>query len=152
MNRIVPKVGPEGYRTWRIVSPPDRTVVAACEQVGCPQWRNGWDTVTDERTDDGYVTEAGQRVGGAVAAAYIRQRSGRTFREMRTETGLTVFRFEAGQRCFAEHRTRPERFAVVGGDWRGNPRRELLVHARPEDWVEHMQSDLDRIATARERG
>ncbi len=45
---------------------------------------------------------------GREQAAYIRQRSGRSFREMRTAVGpdaLTVFRFDSGQRCFADHIT-----------------------------------------------
>jgi len=45
-------------------------------------------------------------------AAYIRQRSGRTFTELSGTP--TVFRFERGQRCFAEHRTRPARFLAGG--------------------------------------
>ncbi|HEX2657858.1 MAG TPA: hypothetical protein VHU40_06285 [Polyangia bacterium] len=88
---------------------------------------------------------------GKQQAAYIRQRSGRTFREQRTGAGLTVFTFESGQRCFADHRTRPEIFAVQGGDWRqqtGPAQR----HQRPADWVEDFQENQGRLAELHARG
>jgi hypothetical protein len=130
----------ESYKTYGIRSPRDTTVIAACEQVGCEAWRNGWDSVIDESTEF-----------GAAQARYIRTSSGRTFRETKTDKGWTVFRFESHQRCFAEHRTRPEAFLVRPGVGRLNPRGERArVHVRPEDWVEdlgeHQQSIIDRQA------
>ena len=128
-------------QSYRIAAPPDVTVVAACEQVGCEAWRNGWDTIVDEATDL-----------GTRQAAHIRSgQTGRTWREMARGDGLTVFRFDPKQRCFAEHRTRPETFTVAAGDVRsfgGLIRR----HVRPVDWVEDMAGHLDDIRTARERG
>jgi hypothetical protein len=44
---------------------------------------------------------------GKGQATYIRTQSRRTFRESPTAEGLTVFRFDSGQRCFQEHQTRP---------------------------------------------
>jgi hypothetical protein len=79
----------------------DTTVRTACEDAGCEAFRNGWETVCDQRTPLGLEQ-----------AAYIRQRSGRTFTELSGTP--TVFRFEPGQRCFAEHRTRPARFLAGG--------------------------------------
>lgn len=97
LNRITPAAPVNAFQTYRIVSPPDHAVRSACEDVGCPAWRCGWETQVDEGTDL-----------GRAQAAYIRQQAGRTYRERRTGEGLTVFQFISGQRCFAEHRTRPE--------------------------------------------
>jgi|SRR5690606_17366062 len=138
----LPAQGPvQAYQTFSVRSPSDRMIRAVCEQVGCEAWRHGWDSVIDESTEL-----------GRQQAAYIRHRSGRTFREMRTETGLTVFRFESGQRCFAEHRTRPELYLVRDGDYRGNPTGRRRQHANARDWVEHMQEEFDRFDTDRRRG
>jgi len=148
LNRITPNAPAQAYKTYTIISPTDRTVVAACEQVGCLAWRNGWDTVVDESTEL-----------GRNQAAYIRLRSGRTFRESRSGT-LTAFRFEAHQRCFREHSTRPEFYGVLRGDWRLHDNQPglarqlggLRVHQRPEDWVEDFALNQDRVAEARQRG
>lgn len=140
LNRIQPVGQPEHYQTFSITSPPDRAVRAACEQVGCEQWRLGWQSVVDEST-----------VLGRSQAAYIRQRSGRTFREQKTGAGLTVFSFDSGQRCFAEHRTRPEIYLVRGGDWRKQtgPAR---THQRAADWREDFGEHQLRIAEQQQRG
>lgn len=138
---VPPKMSAERYRTFAIRSPRDTTVVAACKDVGCVKWAHGWETVLDERVP-----------AHAEAAAWIRLQSGRTFTETRDQAGLTVFRFGAFQRCFDDHRTRPERYLVRGGDYRGNPRREQRVHAGPADWVEDMAGHLDGLRTAIERG
>lgn len=126
MNRVDRLILPaDAYQTYSITSPQDRTVKAACQQVGCEAWRQGWESAIDESTNL-----------GSMQAAYIRQSSGRTFREMKRADGATVFRFESGQRCFTEHKTRPEIYAVRDGDWRGNPTGRTRTHTRPQDWVE----------------
>ncbi|MGW1497584.1 hypothetical protein ACWCQW_03150 [Streptomyces mirabilis] len=140
VNRIDPNMPVGAYQTYSITAPRDAAVVAACEQVGCAAWANGWDSVIDERT------ELGQQ-----QAAYIRGQSRRTFREMKTD-GLTVFRFEAHQRCFEEHRTRPEIYLVRDGDWRGNPTGRQRQHTRPADWVEDMTENQGRIVDLQQRG
>lgn len=122
-------------RVYRFTAPPDTYVRSACEDVRCDAYQFGWDTLVDERT-----------TLGAQQAAYIRQQSGRTFREMGTPDGLTVFRFEPRQRCFAEHRTRPQRFAVYDG---GPLARR---HVSSVDWLEDCGEHLARIATIEERG
>lgn len=140
LTRLQPVGQPEHYQTFSITSPPDRKVKTACEQAGCVAWRYGWESVIDEATPL-----------GAEQAAYIRQRSGRTFREQRTQGGLTVFRFESGQRCFAEHQTRPEIYAVQGGDWRqftGPVRR----HERAADWQEHFGEHQLRLVEQQQHG
>jgi hypothetical protein len=140
LTRIDPS-GPAGaFQTYRIISPNDRAVRAACEQVGCGAWRHGWESKVDEGT-----------ALGQEQAAYIRQQSGRTFLELRTGEGLTVFRFMSGQRCFAEHRTRPETFLVRGGDWRQDLGR-LRQHQNGADWVEDFGLHQDRLADQQRKG
>ncbi|WP_413102217.1 hypothetical protein [Streptomyces sp. Inha503] len=141
VNRIDPSLPIGAYQTYSIASPRDTSVRAVCEQVGCAAWARGWESVIDEST------ELGQQ-----QAAYIRQRSGRTFREQRTETGLTVFRFESGQRCFADHRTRPELYVVRDGDWRGNPTGRVRQHQRPQDWVEDFGEHQQKLADQQQKG
>lgn len=138
--RIEPQLPAHAMQTYQIISPRDTTVVAACSQVGCQAWLHGWETTVDETTDL-----------GRSQAAYIRQRARRTFREMR-HGELTVFRFEAGQRCFREHRTRPERYWVRGGDWRGNPSGHRREHTRAGDWLEDFREHQDQLRQQIERG
>lgn len=138
----LPPQGPVGaYQTFSVRSRPDKAVRTVCERVGCPAWREGWESVIDESTDL-----------GRAQGEYIRLQSGRTFREQRTEAGLTVFRFESGQRCFAEHQTIPELYLVRDGDYRGNPTGRTRTHTRPADWVEHMQEEFGKFTDDRERG
>jgi hypothetical protein len=124
-------------RAYRVHMPHDVTVVAACEDVGCDQWRSGWETVADESTKE-----------GALVANWIRSgESGRTYRELVAVAGQpAVFRFESGQRCFNEHRTRPGRLLV---HQRG---RLVAEHADlrflAEDYTEH----VGRLAEEQERG
>jgi hypothetical protein len=141
VNRIDPNLPVSQYQTYSITAPQDTTIVAACEQVGCAAWLNGWDSVIDERT------ELGQQ-----QAAYIRGQSRRAFREMKTDAGLTVFRFEAHQRCFEEHRTRPEIYLVRDGDHRGNPTGRTRQHTRPADWVEDMTENQVRLVDLQQKG
>lgn len=137
--RIEP-AGPVGaYKTYQILSPADRDVLTACKDAGCRAWRYGWITEVDE------ATELGKQ-----QASYIRWKSGRTFTETQS-AGLTLFRFEARQRCFAEHRTRPELYLVRGGDWRKNLG-IITEHVRPADWADDMQETLGAIAERQKKG
>lgn len=141
VNRIDPAMPVGAYQTYEIRAPRDVRLRSACEQASCPAWKFGWESVIDESTPLGQDQ-----------AAYIRSQAGRTFREMRTEAGLTVFRFESGQRCFAEHGTRPDIYLVRDGDWRGNPTGRARQHTRPTDWVEDFGEHQQAIADQRERG
>lgn len=135
--------GPEWARAMtvhHILSPTDRLIPAACQQVGCLKWRHGWTATYDEATPE-----------GARAAALVRSgRHGRTYRELpRTGGTLVAFRFDAHQRCFAEHQTRPELFVVqnAAGMERGARRKE-----RPRFWAESLQETVERRMTAKQRG
>ena len=138
-SRIQPLGPARAYQTFQIVAPPDQSVPAACAQVGCPAWLHGWETAVDE------TAELGRQ-----QADYIRRQSGRTFTELRRADGLTVFRFESRQRCFAEHRTRPEIYVVKDGDWRAS--QNVRRHASADDWVDDFKNHQDRLATRLERG
>jgi hypothetical protein len=140
LTRIEPAGPVQAYKTYAIAAPPDRLVVTACEDAGCLAWRYGWETVLNESTDL-----------GRAQAAYVRHQSGRTFTESRTGAGLTVFRFESGQRCFAEHCTRPVTFAVRRGDWRGNLGL-IRQFDRPDQFVEDFGEHQQRLADQLERG
>lgn len=156
--RPAPLMPAQAYKTYRIVSRRDTTVRAACEAVGCEPWRRGWESKVDERVDCRSERRSlcpwmkkGMPACGRCQAHAIRT-SGRTFTERKTADGITVFRFESGQRCFREHRTRPELYIVRGGDYRGNPRGERRTHKRPGDWLEDFSTHQDRLVQAIERG
>lgn len=140
MFRLDPVMPVHSYKTYQFSQRPDVLIKVACEQIGCPAWANGWETTVDEATDH-----------GRTAAHYIRTQAGRTFRESRTAAGLTVFRFDSRQRCFAEHKSQPETFGVWGGDWRQNLG-TIRRHSRGIDWVEDFAEHQDRIAEQIERG
>lgn len=135
-------------RDYKILLPRDTMVRSVCEEVRCESWQFGWETICDESTDLGLAQ-----------ATYIRQRSGRTFTEHQSAAAvsatwrpgagtlvrpLTVFRFEARQRCFAEHRTRPARFLVTGGGTRS--------HVRLGDWLGDLDEHVGRLADGAARG
>lgn len=143
-GRMPRRVGAEHYKTYRLLQPSDRRIVQTCERAGCEYWTTGWDQFCDERTDLGMSQ-----------AAYIRSgQSGRSFKELgKTGEGVTVFRFEPYQRCFQEHETQAQIFAVVGGDHRGNPRgTPPRVHTDPSDWVEDFYLNSQGIIDAINRG
>ena len=117
-------------RDYAIVMPKDATVRSACEDVRCPSWQHGWETTVDEAA-----------ALGQAQAAYIRRESGRTFTEHRSGA-LTVFRFASGQRCFAEHRTKPARFLVRG----------VREHSNLGDWIEDIAGHVTTIEDLRKRG
>ncbi|HEV2778816.1 MAG TPA: hypothetical protein VGX25_05390 [Actinophytocola sp.] len=132
------RVPAQAFTTHQVLSPSDRTIVTACEQAGCLAWRHGFDKPVDERTPVGQLQAELIRSG----------RSGRTYRELpgKTAEGYTVFRFAAGQRCFAEHRTRPELYIVH----RGTPSQHLQTlrrHTRPDLFIEDYRETLDRRLT-----
>lgn len=139
--RIQPLMDVTRYVTYGARATKDTGIVTACKDAGCQAWTHGWETAVDESTDLG----RGQ-------ARYIRTSSGRTFKEKKTADGMTVFVFEAHQRCFAEHRTKRDVFLRRDGDWRGNPTGNVFVHARPEDWVEDLMEHQDTLQKLIERG
>src|SRR5881296_3201680 len=144
INRSIQPAMPVGdYITYSVTATRDTAVVSACKDVGCVGWRYGWETGVDERTDL-----------GKAQAAYIRRGAGRTFTELRSGD-LTVFRFSSGQRCFAEHRTKPDVLRKNNGDFRTNKydRNGVFVaetgtirqYTRVVDWVDDFQEHQGKI-------
>lgn len=140
-SRPEPPLPAHKMLTYAIRSPSDQRILAACSQVGCEFWRNGWDSLVDERTTDGQLQ-----------ARAIRTKSGRTFREMRRGDGITVFRFDPGQRCFRDHYTLPEIYLRRAGDHRGNPTGERYRHRNAAEWVEDFAEHQARFAEEAQRG
>ena len=144
--RVDPALPAAAMKSYRIAAPrATHWRPASCAEADCPAYLHGWQTSVDE------ASELGQQ-----QAHYIRHDRSRKHAERRAETGLTVFTFEAGQKCFGGHQLptgRPERFIVTGGDYRGNPLgTPAREHAKPDFWVEEMQENLDDIRTRHERG
>lgn len=140
LTRVEPVIPVEHMTTYQVVSPQRD---AFCHEVDCEYFQRGWTSTFDEGTEL-----------GRNQANYVRSRSGRRFRESRTEAGLTVFDFYPGQECFATHKlpAADERFIRRGGDWRGNPRQERRVFQRPDDWIDDFATHQDRLLVAIERG
>lgn len=146
INRIQPVLPAQAYKTFQIIAPGSTHFrPGTCEEAGCGAYERGWRTLLDETSDLGQ-----QR------AHYIRKLCGRRFAEERDPEGLTVFTFEPGQRCFAQHRVPLEResfYFVRGGDWRGNPLGgRPFQHRRGEEWVEDFAEHQARLNAAIERG
>jgi len=140
---ITPNLPEDHYTTFRLVSPPNMRRRIPCHDAQCKGYLEGWKTGVDESTPLGQ----GQ-------AHYIRTQSGRRFSEYKTATGLTVFDFPPGQRCFRSH-------TVPVGDplclrYRGDHRtmrpQNVHRHARIDDWVDDFANTQDQIRTRLERG
>lgn len=141
--RIQPQLPVEAMQTYEIIAPQATHFrVATCAEINCLAFTRGWVTAVDE------TSELGQR-----QAHYIRKESRRSFKETREESGRTVFTFEPGQKCFAQHKTRidrPEIYVVRNGDWRRSEVRRQ--HSRAVDWVEDFAEHQDKIKEQTERG
>lgn len=141
VSRIEPLQSPDHYKTYDMSMPVStHWRKATCEEVGCANYQNGWDTILPAGSDK---------------ADLVRSLKGRYhFTEFPAEGGLVKFRFPP-QPCFEQSRhrvplERPARFTVARGDFRGyfsTPR----VHRRAEDWVEDFAIHSDKIRTAQER-
>lgn len=148
LNRIPPKMGPENYKSYTIRAPlATHWRRGKCEEFGCNDFLYGFVTTVD------ISTELGQKQFDFIT--HDRERSPSMQRVSET---LYKFTFQPGTPCFnrSEHRVpvgRPPLLLVMGGDWRGNPRRVPTVrHQRVEDWVEDFSIHQDKIAAAVQRG
>jgi hypothetical protein len=115
---------------------------ATCREVQCRHWREGWASVFDETTELG----RGQ-------ANYVRNFSGRRFRESRADDGRTLFEFSPEQPCFStdSHVIRdedvPPLYIARGGDWRADPDARVIRHSGPDPWLDQLHSNLERVVT-----
>lgn len=136
--RIAPTLPVQAMKTYGLRAPlATHYRPASCVDVDCEAHANGWRSTFDESTDLGQSQ-----------AHYVRRESGRKFVEARTEDGLTVFTFEAGQKCFQPHVTSLEReplYVVRGGDWRGATT-PIARHANSTDWLDDFGSHQEQLA------
>lgn len=146
-NNIRLAAGPQNYKSYSMRAP-FRTHwrLASCEEYECEAYFKGFVTTVDLNT------ELGQR-----QYEYLSHDRERSFHMQRLSMSLVKFVYGPGNRCFSshEHRVpigRPPRLLVVGGDWRGNPRRERRVHSNVDDWVDDARNHQDKIATIVQRG
>lgn len=147
--RLAPQLPAAAYRSYRALAPLSTHFrPATCQEVDCPHYLSGWETAVDEQTD------LGRR-----QAHFIRHDRERHHAEERNRggSGLTVFTFTPGQRCFnsGAHRTRldrPERFFLTGGDYRGNPLRTPAREVSATAWQDDLGEHQDRIIEMIRRG
>ncbi len=141
--RLPPQMRPDAYVTYSIEAPLEtHWRKASCEEVACLHYLLGWQITADERTDLGQAQ-----------AHYIRTKAGRRFSEDHNPAGLTVFTFEAGQKCFRQHQSRIEReeiFEKKAGDFRiAHPPNRVM---RPDDWVDDFAEHQEKLAHELEKG
>jgi hypothetical protein len=137
-----PKLPPEHTKTYQILQPrATHYRKATCMEVHCEFMADGWVSAIDESTD------LGQAQG-----YYIRHESGRRFTEEKSESGLTLFVFVAGQKCFQQHVVsldRTPKYVVRDGDHRGNPRGSSPIVRNARDWTDdfsnHQQTLSDKF-------
>lgn len=142
--RADPVLPAAAMKTYQLIAPLSTHFrAAACAEVECAGWREGWRTVVDVATD------LGKR-----QAKYIRDKAGRAYRFTKAGT-LVTFVFPAGQRCFTEHRVPLEReplYIAKEGDWRGNPRGTAPRQHTASSWVDDFATHQDKLAEAHNRG
>jgi len=128
------------YKTYQIAQPKTpHTRIADCQAAGCLAYEFGWRTIVPMLS---------------AQADYIRNHSGRKFREEPGGDGTAVFTFYPEQQCFTEHHVedRPQLFAVRDGDHRGNPTGRRRLHTNGKYWVEDFAEHQDRLKTQLEKG
>jgi len=149
-GRVIP---PTVFKTYQIAAPlRTHWRKVTCAEYECDAYLLGWESHIDEST------ELGQR-----QAYYIRSVCGKRFAEHRTDAGITVFAFEAGQEGFASRKASEDHsqhylplerepvYSERGGDWRmriGTPR----TYNRADDWVDSFANHQDRLAETFRRG
>jgi len=140
---FVPLMPAHNYQTYAIRSPLQTHFRAAtCAEIECPAYANGWQYRMQELSP---------------ADIYAAEHSGKRWRKVHIREGEDYLVFESGQPCFAarSHRIpldRPEFYFVGRGDRRSFSTRQARKHARPEDWVDDMQTHLDVIRREVEKG
>ena len=136
--RPEPNLPAGAYKTYQIKQPKTvQTRIGSCEAAGCEAHERGWVTTVPLLS---------------AQADYIRNRSGRRFREEPGENGLTSFIFYAGQQCFTQHHVtdRPQFFYVKNGDFR---RASLLrEHRNGTEWVEDFGEHQLKLKEQIEKG
>lgn len=136
--RIEPQGRPTDYKTYQITQPvSEKTRIGSCEAAGCERNLMGWRSTVPLLS---------------ASADYIRNQSGRRFRETVVD-GMSQFDFYPGQQCFTEHHVadRPQEFSVRKGDWRADLGL-LRAHRNGSDWVEDFGEHQLKLKEQQERG
>jgi len=147
LNRPTPVGGAQHYKSYTMKAPRStHWRPANCEEYECAPFMNGFVTTVDLTSD------LGQK-----QYHYLTHDKSRSYSMQRVSMEIVKFVYGPGNRCFRsdEHRVpvgRPPKLLVVGGDWRGNPRREMRIHSRVEDWVDDSREHQDKIARLVQRG
>jgi len=137
-QHLPPALPVHAVKTYSVHAPRRR---ATCEEYRCRNYLDGWRTIVP-----------------ADKAPLVRGLGGYSFTEQAQEGGLVEFTFPAGQECFAgragQHQMPwegRERFIERGGDWRGNPRGDVVQHS-PSGWVNSFGEHQLKLAERLERG
>lgn len=147
LNRPSPRLPPQAFKTYSMGAPlRTHWRRASCEEYECQEFLKGFVITIDPSTD------LGQK-----QFHYLSHDKTRSGVMERLPAGLVQFTYGPGNKCFnwGDHRVpigRPPLLIARGGDWRGNPNRQVRRHARVEDWVEDSANHLDKLATIVQRG
>ncbi len=113
---------------------------ATCEDVDCPHYLLGWQTIVpNDGPEAAYIRGGWKRYPGRTSLKYT---------EELTPEGLVCFTFEAGQTCFRQHifqNGRPPIFAHQ------RPAGEARV-LRPLDFNDAMNEEVYKVNKAIEEG
>src|ERR1700677_1307353 len=136
--RIIPKVGPEHYKSYSIRAPlSTHWKRATCAEYECDGYMFGWTTTLD------ITTERGREL-----AHFILHDKSRSCTHERIGPNLVAFHYQPGQTCFKndDHRVAIGRAPIAlvqEVDWRGNPRNTPpRVFKRVEDWRDDFAETL----------
>jgi len=143
LNRRAPVGDVQQYQTYGAARPlTTHWVPATCEDVDCEPFLRGWSINVTPLSEQDLAT--------------IKQH-GYRYTVLSVSAEETLWIFDAGQPCFraSTHRRevgRPAVFYKRPGDWRGDPTGGRPNVLRPEDWVDDMATQLDRLRTEIEKG
>lgn len=148
VTRIAPQGPTHAYQTYAIRTGLDTHYrKATCAEIDCPDYLNGWYLKIEGTPQEllHIATHCGKRY-----------RQGEVLIEGQTQAFKALI-FEAGQPCFRESThvkslERPEFFYVGRGDYRSFTTRKAKLFDRPDQFVDSMQTELDKIRTRIERG
>lgn len=153
LDRVSPRVrngiGPEHFKSYKASAPlGSHWRRATCEEYECDDFLYGFIFTCD------ISTELGQQ-----QHYFLTHDKERSYSIQRPNESIVKFIYGPGNRCFApkcENHVipigRPPFYLIHGGDWRGNPRGDRLVHRRVEDWIDDWANHQDRIASTIRRG
>ncbi len=157
INRPIPRMATNAYKTFRVASPvATHFRPATCEEFDCTAFNNGWTYIKAELERENLlylVTHAGKRYREMSMPVPFKSPEGTW--EFGPEQLCLVF--EPGQTCFQarSHRLplgRPEFYFAGRGDYRSFSPRAAQRFNRPDDWLDSFQNHMDKIKTEIQKG